>query len=75
MMSEKKYDELIQPYVNSAFAKIEWPDSFSGRLLIATKAYRKCVEQLEAETGQANPHRVGPDILDLVHQYVAPLED
>ena len=75
MMAEKKYDELIQPYVDAAFSKIEWPSSFTGRLLLATKTYRQCTEQFEADTGHANPRRIGPDMLDLIHQYVEPLED
>jgi hypothetical protein len=75
MMTEQKYDELIQPYVDAAFSKIEWPSSFTGRLLLATKTYRQCAEQLESETGHHNPRRIGPDMLDLIHQYVEPLED
>ncbi len=75
MMAEKKYDELIQPLVDAAFSKIEWPNSFTGRLLLATKTYRQCAARLEAETGCSNPRRVGPDMLDLIHQYVAPFED
>ena len=75
MMTEKKYDELIQPYVDAAFSQIEWPNSFTGRLLLATKTYRRCAEQLESETGHSNPRRIGPDMLDLIHQYVPPLAD
>lgn len=73
MMNEKRYDTLMQPYVDAAFSQIDWPDSFSGRLLIATKAYRRCVAQVYKGTGHSNPRRVGPDMLALIHQYVAPL--
>ena len=75
MMTEKKYDELIQPYVDAAFSQIDWPNSFAGRLLLATKTYRQCAEQLESETGHSNPRRIGPDMLALIHQYVEPLGD
>ena len=70
MMTEKKYDALIQPYVDEAFSQIEWPNSFTGRLLVATKAYRRCVVQLEADTGQSNPRRLGPDMVGLIDQHL-----
>ena len=72
-MTEDRYDDMIQPYIDEAFSRVDWPNSFAGRLLLASKTYRECVGQLEAETGHANPRRVGPDMLRLIHQYVEPL--
>lgn len=72
-ITEDRYDALMEPYVDAAFAKIEWPNSFAGRLLLAAKAYRQCVQQLEADTGYSNPRRVGPNILPLLHKHVDPL--
>lgn len=73
MMAEKKYDELIQPYVDAAFRKIVWPDSPTGRILLAVKTYRACAAQCERETGYANPRHSTPDIFKLMDQFVAPL--
>ena len=74
MIAEARYDEIIQPYVDAAFSGLDWPDSFSGRLLLATKTYRKCIRRLEADTGHTNPRRIGPDMLKLIHNYAEPLD-
>ncbi len=73
-MNEDHYDNMIQPYVDESFSRVDWPDSFTGRLLLATKTYRECVGRLEAETGHTNPRRVGPDMLKLIHNYAVPLD-
>ncbi len=73
MTAEARYDEIMTPYVDTAFSKIDWPDSFTGRILLAVKTYRECVAQCERETGYANPRRGCPDILELIHQHVPPL--
>ena len=73
LASEHRYDEIMLPYVDAAFSKIDWPHSLSGRLLLGVKAYQACVAVCERETGYANPRRGCPDILALIHQHVAPL--
>lgn len=73
MIAEARYDEIIQPYVDVAFSGLDWPDSFSGRLLLGVKTYHQCAAQCERETGHPNPREGVPDILKLIHQYVEPL--
>jgi hypothetical protein len=73
MIAEARYDEIMEPYVDSAFKKIDWPDSFTGRILLGVRTYRDCAAQCERETGYANPRDGAPDILKLIHQHVAPL--
>ena len=73
LASEHRYDEIMSPYLDAAFSKIDWPHSFIGRLLLGVKAYEECVAVCERETGIANPRRGCPDILALIHQHVAPL--
>lgn len=73
MIAEARYDEIMQPYVDAAFNSLDWPDSFSGRLLLGVKTYRQCVAQCERDTGHANPRDGVPDILKLIHQHVEPL--
>ncbi len=73
MIAEARYDEIMQPYVDAAFSGLDWPESLSARLLLGVKTYRKCAVQCERDTGHANPRDGVPDILKLIHQYVAPL--
>ena len=73
MIAEARYDEIMQPYVDAAFSGLDWPESFSGRLLLGVKTYRQCAVQCEQDTGHANPREGVPDILKLIHQYVEPL--
>ena len=73
MIAEARYDEIMQPYVDAAFSGLDWPDSFSGRLLLGVKTYHQCVAQCERETGHANPRDGAPDMFKLIHQYVVPL--
>lgn len=73
MIAEDRYDEIMQPYVDAAFSGLDWPDSFSGRLLLGVKTYRQCVARCEQDTGHANPRDGVPDILKLIHQRVEPL--
>ena len=73
MNAEARYDEIIQPYIDVAFRNLDWPDSFSGRLLLGVKTYHQCAAQCERDTSHANPREGVPDILKLIHQYVAPL--
>ena len=73
MVTEQRYDEIIQPYVDAAFSKVDWPNSFSGRLLLGVKTYHQCAARCEQQTGHANPRNGVPDILSLIHQHVAPL--
>lgn len=73
MIAEARYDEIMQPYVDAAFSSLDWPPSFSGRLLLGVKTYHQCVAKCERDTGHANPRDGVPDILKLIHQYVEPL--
>lgn len=73
MIAESRYDEIMKPYVDAAFRKIDWPDSPTGRILLAVKTYRACAAQCERETGYANPRHSTPDIFKLMDQFVAPL--
>ena len=70
MIAEARYDEIMQPYVDTAFSSLDWPESFSGRLLLGVKTYNQCVAQCERDTGHANPRDGVPDILKLIHQYI-----
>ena len=73
MIAEARYDEIMKPYVDAAFRKIDWPDSPTGRILLAVKTYCACAAQCERETGYANPRHSTPDIFKLMDQFVAPL--
>ena len=70
MIAEARYDEIMKPYVDAAFRKIDWPDSPTGRILLAVKTYRACAAQCERETGYANPRDGVPDIFKLIDQYL-----
>ncbi|MCG7494580.1 hypothetical protein [Thalassobius sp. Cn5-15] len=36
-----EYEGLLEPYLIDAFADIAWPDSLTGRILIAVRLYKK----------------------------------
>ena len=74
MIAEDRYDAIMQPYVNVAFSNVDWPDSFSGRILLGVKTYHQCAAQCERDTGHVNPRVGTPDILKLIQQYVKPLD-
>ena len=71
-ITEDRYDALMEPYVDEAFSAIDWPSSLTARILMATKIYNACAKQLEADTGYANPRRVGPNIIKLIDRYREP---
>ena len=70
LASEHRYDEIMSPYVDAMFSKIDWPHSCSGRLLLGGKAYQECVAVCERETGYTNPRQGYPDILELITPFV-----
>lgn len=72
-LSEDRYDMLLQPYIDAAFSKIEWPNSHTGRILLGAKAYKECTAQCEADTGIANPHKRYLDIVKIINCYAEPL--
>lgn len=72
-LTEDRYDMLLQPYIDAAFSKIEWPNSYTGRILLGAKVYKECTAQCEADTGIANPHKRYPDIVKIINCYAEPL--
>lgn len=72
-MTEDRFDALMEPYIDAVFSQINWPDSFTGRLLLAVKKYRECSTQCEIDTGHANPHTHPPDMLKFIERYADPL--
>ena len=72
-MTENRFDALMEPYIDAMFSQINWPDSFTGRLLLAVKKYRECSTQCEIDTGHTNPRTRPPDMLKFIERYADPL--
>ena len=66
----KQYEELLEPYLVEAFASVDWPDSFTGRLLIAVRLHKRCVDRLEIDRGIADPRDGQPDMIAMINRLV-----
>lgn len=70
LMEIAEYEELLEPYLIQAFADIAWPDSFTGRILIAVRLHKRCVDQVEINHGVVDPRNRRPDITALINRLV-----
>lgn len=66
---EKRYDEIIAPFVDASFSVIDWPPSMAAKRGVAMQTYYKCVARCEAQTGYLNPRTGVPDFTALINRY------
>ena len=66
---EKRYDEIIAPFVHTVFSVIDWPPSMDARRCVAMQFYRQCIERCEAQTGYSNPRIGVPDLKAFITRY------
>lgn len=69
-MEVAEYEDLLEPYLVDAFADISWPDSLTGRILIAIRLYKRCVDQVHIDHGVADPRNRQPDIISVINRLV-----
>lgn len=72
-MEIAEYEDLLEPYLVDAFADIAWPDSLTGRILIAVRLYKKCVDQVHIDHGAVDPRDRQPDIIAVINRLVPQL--
>ena len=72
-MEVAKYEDLLEPYLVDAFADISWPDSLTGRILIAVRLYKRCVDQVHIDHGVTDPRDRQPDIIAVINRLVPQL--
>jgi hypothetical protein len=65
-----EYEGLLEPYLIDAFADIAWPDSLTGRILIAVRLYKRCVDQVHIDHGVVDPRDRQPDIIAVINRLV-----
>lgn len=70
VMEITEYEELLEPYLIKAFADIAWPDSLTGRILIAVRLHKRCVDQLHIDHGVVDPRDRGPEIIAMINRLV-----
>ena len=66
-----EYEDLLEPYLVKAFADIAWPNSFTGRILIAVRLHKQCVDQVHMDHGVADPRDRRPDIVAMINRLVS----
>ena len=69
-MEIAEYEDLLESYLVKAFADIAWPDSLTGRILIAVRLYKRCVDQLHIDHGVVDPRDKRPDIVAIIDRLV-----
>jgi hypothetical protein len=69
-MEIREYENLLETYLVEAFAGVDWPDSFTGRLLIAVRLHKRCADQLEIDYGIADPRDRRPDMVAMINRLV-----
>jgi len=69
-MEIAEYEDLLEPYLVKAFADIAWPDSFTGRILIAVRLHKRCVDQLEIDHAVVDPRDHQPDMVVIINRLV-----
>lgn len=69
LMTEDRYNQLLEPILVEMFGEAEWPNGFTPRLLLAVRLHKLAVDQLQAETGIADPRTKKPDILALIDKH------
>ncbi|MCG7493307.1 hypothetical protein [Thalassobius sp. Cn5-15] len=72
-MEVAEYEDLLEQYLVDAFADIAWPDSLTGRILIAVRLYKRCVDQVHIDHGVADPRDRQPDIIAVINRLVPQL--
>jgi hypothetical protein len=70
LTEEHRYNELLEPYLIEAFADVDWPDGLGGRLLIAVRLHKRCVDQLHIDHGIADPRERNPDMVAVINRLV-----
>ena len=65
-----EYEKLLEPYLVKAFADIAWPTSFTGRILIAVRLHKRCVDQVHMDHGIVDPRNRRPDIVAMMNRLV-----
>jgi hypothetical protein len=65
-----EYETLLKPYLVKAFADIAWPDSFTGRILIAVRLHKQCVDQVHMDHGIVDPSDRRPDMVAMINRLV-----
>ena len=70
VMEIAEYEKLLEPYLINAFADIAWPDSLTGRILIAVRLHKRCVDQLHIDHGVVDPRNKRPDIIATINRLV-----
>lgn len=65
-----QYEELLEPYLVEAFSGIDWPDSLTGRILIAVRLHKRCVDQVHIDHGVDDPRDRQPDIVAIINRLV-----
>lgn len=69
-MKVEEYESLLEPYLVEAFADVAWPHSLTGRILIAVRLHKRCVDQIEIDHGVADPRNRRPDIVAIINRLV-----
>ena len=63
---EQRYEELLEPYLVTAFNEADWPVKFTPRLLLAVKLHKSAVDKLRQEHGIVDPRTTNPDIIAIM---------
>lgn len=69
-MEIAEYEDLLEPYLVKAIADIAWPTSFTGRILIAVRLHKRCVDQVHRDYGVVDPRNRRPDIVAIINRLV-----
>ena len=70
IMKVAEYENLLKSYLVEAFADIAWPDSLTGRLLIAVRLYKRCVDNVHIDYGVIDPRDHQPDVVAVINRLV-----
>ncbi|MEP4856332.1 MAG: hypothetical protein ABJV60_04675, partial [Lentilitoribacter sp.] len=66
---EKRYEELLEPYLKTTFGSVEWPIGFSARILLVTKLHKQAIQQVQVDHGVADPRVKNPDIMKIIEKF------
>lgn len=74
-LEKARYEELLEPYLTVAFGAVDWPAGLGGRLLIAVRLHKKCVDQVHSDHGIRDPRSTKPDFIALLDRLVGRTPD
>ncbi|WP_039016872.1 hypothetical protein [Halocynthiibacter namhaensis] len=70
MTTERRYIELLEPYLVAAFGSVEWPAVPALRILLAVTQHGVAIDSLYRDIGVVDPREKQPDMISMIERLV-----